>query len=95
MASSDDTNVGYKVHIDRALCTSCGLCEAFCPVNVFEMNDGPQAVRPEDCWGCETCAGQCPVHAIRIEASPAAKAAFEEREVAAPLDPEIKARYRE
>ena len=95
MTNMSENEVGYMIHINRDLCTSCGLCEAFCPVNVFEMNDGPQAVRPEDCWGCETCAGQCPVHAIRIEASSAAKAAFADREKAAPLDPEIKARFKE
>ncbi|MEG0504550.1 MAG: DUF169 domain-containing protein [Raoultibacter sp.] len=92
MASENE--VLYAIHIDRGLCTSCGLCEAFCPVNVFEMGIGPQAVRPEDCWGCETCAGQCPEHAIRIEASPAVQAANEQRETAAPLDPAIKEQYR-
>lgn len=95
MSTDVGANVAYAIHIDRGLCTECGLCEAFCPVNVFEMSDGPQAVRPEECWGCETCAGQCPTHAIRIEASAAAKAAFADHEVAEPLDAETKELYRE
>jgi len=52
-------------------CTGCGLCEAFCPVNVFEMvkKNGrllPVAVRAEDCWACDTCVGQCPTGALRV-----------------------------
>ena len=85
----------YQIAIDRARCTGCGLCEAFCPVNVFVMEDGePQSVRPEDCWGCETCVGQCPVHAITVEAPPSALAASSDRPKAAPLAPEVKERYR-
>lgn len=89
-----ETDVAYAIHIDRDLCTGCGLCEAFCPVNVFEMHGSEvQALRPLECWGCETCAGQCPVHAIRIEVASAARAAVEDRAVAPPLDPAVKARY--
>ncbi len=93
---ANGNEVAYAIRIDRESCTGCGLCEAFCPVNVFEM-DGrdPRAVRPEDCWGCETCAGQCPVHAIRIEASLATRAAAASREIAPPLDPAVKKQYRE
>lgn len=93
---ANESEVAYAIHIDRKTCTKCGLCEAFCPVNVFEMDDcGPKAVRPEDCWGCETCAGQCPVQAIRIEASAATRTAVADREVAPPLDPAVRKRYRE
>ncbi len=93
---ANGNEVAYAIRIDRESCTGCGLCEAFCPVNVFEM-DGrdPQAVRAEDCWGCETCAGQCPEHAIRIEASLATRAAAASRETAPPLDPAVKKQYRE
>lgn len=52
-------------------CTGCGLCQDFCPVNVFEMVeiDGrrlPSAVRADDCWACDTCVGQCPTGALRV-----------------------------
>lgn len=61
--------VEIQLAIER--CNGCGLCEAFCPVNVFEMikEDGrvyPSPVRSEDCWGCDTCVGQCPTGALRI-----------------------------
>ena len=59
------------IELDAARCTGCGLCEAFCPVNVFEMRETdagerPIAVRPEDCWGCDTCVGQCPQGALHV-----------------------------
>ncbi len=59
------------IELDAHRCTGCGLCEAFCPTAVFEMqeHDGaliPVAVRPEDCWGCETCVGNCPVDALSV-----------------------------
>jgi len=52
-------------------CNGCGLCEAFCPVSVFEMReeDGarlPIAVHPEACWACDTCVGQCPTGALQV-----------------------------
>ncbi|NTU89127.1 MAG: 4Fe-4S binding protein, partial [Actinobacteria bacterium] len=83
----------YEIQIDENRCISCGLCEAFCPVNVFEMAGGPIAVRPLDCWGCETCAGQCPRHAIRVVPLAAALAAQGSREVAPPLDAETEELY--
>jgi uncharacterized protein (DUF169 family)/NAD-dependent dihydropyrimidine dehydrogenase PreA subunit len=60
-----------KIEIDIIRCTGCGLCEAFCPVNVFEMavENGrtiPKAVRANDCWACDTCVGQCPTGALRV-----------------------------
>lgn len=93
---AEAAEVAYSIHINRDLCTGCGLCEAFCPTEVYEMQGrDPIAVREGDCWGCETCSGQCPVHAIRIEASASVEAARVEREVAPPLDPAVRARYRE
>lgn len=95
MAFDDSDRVAYTINVNRDICTKCGLCEAFCPVNVFEMDDGPQAVRPQDCWGCETCAGQCPVQAIRIEATAQTKAAHANREYAPPLDEGTRKLYAE
>jgi uncharacterized protein (DUF169 family)/NAD-dependent dihydropyrimidine dehydrogenase PreA subunit len=66
-AANTPVAVRYDVSIDLDRCTACGLCEAFCPVDVFALDDGlPQATAPELCWGCETCAGQCPTDAIRV-----------------------------
>ncbi len=87
--------VSYYVHINRELCDECGLCEAFCPVEVFEMEEGPQAVRAQDCWGCETCVGQCPQHAIRIEATEEARMQSSDYPQADPLPADKVALYRE
>jgi uncharacterized protein (DUF169 family)/NAD-dependent dihydropyrimidine dehydrogenase PreA subunit len=97
---SDSNEVMYSLDVNRKTCIRCGLCEAFCPVNVFEMHadpdggkDMPQAVRQEDCWGCETCVGQCPKHAITITGSADAVEADANREVAQPLDDSTKVQY--
>jgi len=78
--------VNYTITIDESLCIQCGLCEAFCPVKVFEMNPGPEALRAEDCWGCETCVGQCPEHALSIEPSTQIVEERQSRKTAPPLD---------
>ncbi|MDO5043793.1 MAG: DUF169 domain-containing protein [Coriobacteriia bacterium] len=71
--SEQNTAFDYSVEIDFDACTSCGLCEAFCPVDVFEMDSYPVIVQPEACWGCETCSGQCPEQCIKIIPNPNAK----------------------
>ena len=35
----------YKFHHDPARCVSCGLCEAFCPCYVLQMQDERFRVR--------------------------------------------------
>jgi uncharacterized protein (DUF169 family)/NAD-dependent dihydropyrimidine dehydrogenase PreA subunit len=62
--------IPYAVTIDAGACVNCGLCVAFCPVEVFE-NAAPEAAvptiaHPELCWGCETCVGQCPEQAVSV-----------------------------
>jgi uncharacterized protein (DUF169 family)/NAD-dependent dihydropyrimidine dehydrogenase PreA subunit len=52
-------------------CNGCGLCEAFCPVSVFEIREEggarlPIAVHAEACWACDTCVGQCPAGALQV-----------------------------
>ena len=60
-----------EIQLDEGRCDGCGLCEAFCPVSVFDMleDEGrrlPVAVRAADCWACDTCVGQCPTGALRV-----------------------------
>lgn len=90
-----------EIELDIERCNGCGLCEDFCPVNVFEMGDMngrwiPIAVRQDDCWACDTCVGQCPSGALRIvekeEYASDPGAGYYEK--AAPLDPEQLALYR-
>lgn len=71
MKNPQSTSVHYDIEVNKQRCISCGLCEAFCPVNVFELdpNSSKKDVlisHPELCWGCETCVGQCPSNAIRV-----------------------------
>jgi uncharacterized protein (DUF169 family)/NAD-dependent dihydropyrimidine dehydrogenase PreA subunit len=89
--------VSYDIAIDVNRCTNCGLCTAFCPVEVFEENsDGttPLIAHPELCWGCETCVGQCPSSAVHVMAE-AGVDSFINREKAAPLSGEARALYQE
>jgi uncharacterized protein (DUF169 family)/NAD-dependent dihydropyrimidine dehydrogenase PreA subunit len=70
------------IELDEERCNGCGLCEAFCPVSVFEMGEAggrllPVAVREEDCWACDTCVGQCPTGALRVYAVPQASETYE------------------
>lgn len=97
MHTDSAAEVAYTIHRDTTRCTACGLCEAFCPVSVFDMteHDGPKASRPQDCWGCETCVGQCPQHALRIEASSNAPSIEDPRTPTPPLPRETRALYAE
>ena len=88
----------YKFHHDPARCVSCGLCEAFCPCYVLQMQDGaPVAVNPDACVGCTTCSGNCPTRSIRIE--PLGNATFDAQAAdepkAEPISAEKQAEYAE
>lgn len=93
------SSVAYEVTIDEEKCIDCGLCEAFCPVNVFALDTvkGPGAVvvsNAEACWGCETCVGQCPQDAIRV-AGDSVVDPFLDAEKADPLPTEQLEEYQE
>ena len=83
----------YQIVRDEELCVGCGLCEAFCPVDVFEecaKGEMPPIVNPEACWGCETCSGQCPKGALTVTCV-GGEDPFESREKAQPLDSDRRA----
>lgn len=46
--------------IDTEKCTSCGTCEAVCPVNVIQLQNGVPTLIGK-CIECGICYGNCPV----------------------------------
>jgi len=58
------------LEINKAWCKGCGICVAFCPKKVLEMQHGKIAVaNPDSCILCNICGGLCPDYAIWIEES--------------------------
>lgn len=57
------------VTIHTAWCKKCGICAAFCPKKVFDLDEdgAPIAARPEDCIRCRLCELRCPDFAIKVE----------------------------
>ena len=58
----------HKVNIYKGWCKKCGICVAFCPKDVLEINEGVLKVaRPDDCIKCMLCELRCPDFAITVE----------------------------
>ena len=56
-------------HIERARCSSCGLCVRVCPCEVFVEDEGLVIVLDAAaCITCLSCANECPNGAISVEA---------------------------
>jgi 2-oxoglutarate ferredoxin oxidoreductase subunit delta len=55
--------------INREWCKGCGICIAFCPTHVLELDtqDKAVAVRLGDCIACCLCEYRCPDLAITVE----------------------------
>ena len=56
------------ININAEWCKGCGICVAFCPKNVLELNqqDKSEAARMEDCIACMMCELRCPDLAIEV-----------------------------
>ena len=67
-AAAPPAQPGYNIDVFYAWCKGCGLCEAYCPKDVYTCRaDGkPDIVQPELCNGCQLCVLQCPDFAIRV-----------------------------
>ncbi len=70
LEQQDDYQAELRIQHER--CDGCGLCAAFCPESLIEMQelDGRQkacATSSERCCSCYTCVGQCPQKAIHLE----------------------------
>ena len=57
-----------ELQINRDWCKGCGICVAFCPTQVLEMDPFDKAVvaRKEDCIVCRACELRCPDLAITV-----------------------------
>lgn len=59
----------FLPEVDPDACTTCGLCEQFCPdMAIKESSTGDTyAVDKRYCKGCGICAKECPVDAIEMK----------------------------
>jgi 2-oxoisovalerate ferredoxin oxidoreductase delta subunit len=55
-------------NIDYENCTSCMLCEMYCPEASITANEfGKPEVDMRFCKGCGICSNECPSNAIKME----------------------------
>ena len=57
------------IEVDLAWCKGCGICAAFCPKGVLNLDvekEKISVILPEACVGCGTCERLCPDLAITI-----------------------------
>jgi 2-oxoglutarate ferredoxin oxidoreductase subunit delta len=61
-----------KIETNRDFCKGCGICVAFCPKGVLELDEDEKVAvkRPEDCTACGLCELRCPDMAIEVQALP-------------------------
>ena len=54
--------------INRDWCKGCGICVAFCPKNVLEIDREGENTAPRinDCIYCRMCELRCPDFAIEV-----------------------------
>ncbi len=57
-----------KLITNISWCKGCGICVAFCPKQVLEIENGKiKVAREEDCIKCSQCELRCPDYAIYLE----------------------------
>ena len=57
-----------KLVLNAAWCKGCGICVAFCPKNVLDIQNEKVMIKNEaDCVYCGQCEQRCPDYAIYVE----------------------------
>jgi len=58
----------FKIDIDHAKCTNCGICIDTCDQGVYDFNSEEVLyVKDESmCVGCRDCVKACPLHALSV-----------------------------
>lgn len=54
----------FRFHLDRSLCTKCGLCARLCPTGNIAMDEWP--AHGARCEYCMRCGSFCPAGALRL-----------------------------
>jgi len=58
-----------RPEVNYSLCSKCGICAKFCPVNIIEINKELKecvAIDMAFCKGCGICANECPKGCIKM-----------------------------
>ena len=57
------------LEINKRYCKGCGICVAFCPKQVLELDELGKvyAKAPEACIECGQCELRCPDYAIQVK----------------------------
>jgi len=61
------TKIGTRPFLDMSACTKCMKCEAVCPVNAFDINNGVLDYKKCRYIRCMRCYDVCPANAIKIK----------------------------
>jgi 2-oxoglutarate ferredoxin oxidoreductase subunit delta len=69
MAQRNPKAKKVRIRINREMCKGCGICIAFCPKAVFELNQDEKAVAAhvEKCNACGLCELLCPDMAVEVK----------------------------